>query len=783
VKLAAALLLAAVTVPAAEGASATAPAASSPSGSTGSAAASTGSAAASTGSDPASTGSASALADTLSFEFADSSGVPAGWRVWMPPMRWDATAPHGGRGAARIDRDSLSGNEFSAFSRTIPAEAAGDTLELRGWLRTEKVGGYAGLWLREDGLGGSVQFENMEKRNITGTSPWTEYRVALPLDRRARTIVFGGLLVGTGTAWMDDLRLLVDGRPIAEAPRVVRAPPGAETDHEFDGGSRVSERDLLQAPAEHLALLAKVWGFLKVHHPRVAAGGLNWDYELFRILPAVAKAKTRDAASRAMVRWIDRVGMPPACRPCAELPDSAAMAPRIGWIHDRSLLTRDLSSRLERIYRDRSTAEEPYYASLTGLRNPDFSNENGYKTMGYPDAGYRLLALFRFWNVIEYWFPNRDLIREPWDGVLAEFIPKLLRAGDRDAYRLAMIDLVVRIRDGHANVWNAIDVRPPRGGCRLPVAMRPVGDRYVVGAFADSVRGPASGLRIGDVITTLDGVRVDSAAAAWAPHYAASNETTRRRELARWITQGPCGPCRVLVERGDGVHEIAAMRDSSRTMNSRAGMTHDLQGPPFRLIADDVAYLKLSAVSAADAASYVQRAAGTRCFVIDIRNYPSEFVVFALGQHLVSVPTPFVRFTRGDPSNPGAFLWTEPIVIEPAAPHYAGKIVILVDETTQSSAEYTSMAFRAVPGALVVGSATAGADGNVSPIRLPGGLGAAISGLGVFYPDHKPTQQVGIVPDLVVHPTIEGIRAGRDEVLEAALRAALDREVRVPAAP
>lgn len=769
-KLVAALLLAAVIGPAAEGrASTSAPPAPSPSASV---------------SPPATTASAAALADTLSFEFADSSGAPAGWRVWMPPMRWDATSPHGGRAAARIDRDSTSGNEFSAFSRTIPAEFAGDTLELRGWLRTENVRGFAGLWLREDRAPGvSVQFDNMEERGLLGSTPWTEYRIALRLDRRARTIVFGGLLSGTGTVWLDELRLLVDGKPLADAAPLVRTPPGAETDHEFDAGSRLGGPDLLHARAENLALLGKVWGFLKVHHPRVVSGALNWDYELFRVLPAVAKARTREAAARAMVQWIDRVGMPPACGPCEALPDSAVIAPPIGWIHDRSIVTRDLSSRLERIYRDRSTAEEPYYASLTGLKNPDFSNENGYKTMEYPDAGYRLLALYRFWNVIEYWFPNRDLLRESWDDVLTEFIPKVLRARDRDEYRLAMIDAVVRIHDGHANVWNAIDVRPPRGGCRLPVAMRPVGDRFVVGAYADSVRGPASGFRIGDVITAIDGARIDSAVAAWSPHYAASNETTRRRELARWITQGPKGPCRVTVEREDGIHEIAAVRDSSRAMNARAGMTHDLAGPAFRRLADDVAYLKLSAVKAADAASYVQQAAGSRCWVIDIRNYPSEFMVFALGQHLVSAPTPFALFTRADPANPGAFFWMGPIVIEPLAPHYDGKIVILVDEMTQSSAEYTSMAFRSVPGAIVVGSTTAGADGNVSTIRLPGGLGAAISGLGVFYPDHKPTQQVGIVPDLAVHPTIEGIRAGRDEVLEAALKAALDREVRVPTAP
>lgn len=79
------------------------------------------------------------------------------------------------------------------------------------------------------------------------------------------------------------------------------------------------------------------------------------------------------------------------------------------------------------------------------------------------------------------------------------------------------------------------------------------------------------------------------------------------------------------------------------------------------------------------------------------------------------------------------------------------------------------MALRAMPDAVVIGSTTAGADGNVSSIPLPGQLSTGISGLGVFYPGHKPTQRVGIVPDVVAKPTIQGIAAGRDEVLETAI--------------
>jgi C-terminal processing protease CtpA/Prc len=54
------------------------------------------------------------------------------------------------------------------------------------------------------------------------------------------------------------------------------------------------------------------------------------------------------------------------------------------------------------------------------------------------------------------------------------------------------------------------------------------------------------------------------------------------------------------------------------------------------------------------------------------------------------------------------------------------------------------------------------------------------SGIGVFYPDGTPTQRIGIVPDLVVQPTIAGIRERRDELLEAGVTRALGREFRLP---
>ena len=79
------------------------------------------------------------------------------------------------------------------------------------------------------------------------------------------------------------------------------------------------------------------------------------------------------------------------------------------------------------------------------------------------------------------------------------------------------------------------------------------------------------------------------------------------------------------------------------------------------------------------------------------------------------------------------------------------------------------MAFRAGRNTTIIGSTTAGADGNLSWIILPGGLRTGISGIGVFYPNGTSTQRVGIIPDIKIEPTINGIKSGKDELLEKAI--------------
>lgn len=719
----------------------------------------------------------SALIEKLGFEARPNGDMPGGWGGGPPGTLFaDGKIVHGGRLSARIQRQADSPDNFSTLTTDIQMDFAGSTIELRGFLRTEGVSGFVGLWMREDGETPGLAFDNMESRQLKGTTEWKEYSITLPLKPEAKQLFFGVLLAGTGKAWADDMQLLVDGKPVWEAPKAQHPKTALDLDHEFDVGSRLAVHKLTDTQVENLATLGKVWGFLKYHHPRVTSGELHWDYELLRVLPTIIDAPDRGAANSALARWIEKLEPVAPCNPCVKLEESDLyLRPDLHWIDDQARLGKELIQTLRSIRNNRTTGKQFYVSLVPEVGNPSFQHELDYASLKLPDFGFQLLALYRFWNIIEYWFPYRDVMDEDWDRTLTEFIPKIALAENSESYQRELMALIARVHDGHANLWSSLEVRPPVGKCKIPVRVRFVEKSPVVAGFAPTEAPTASGLKIGDIITELDGVPVPKLIKSWAPYYADSNEAARLRDIAAFMIRGACGESAIEVRREGQDVKLKTERVPRSQSNADRGW-HDLPGDTFRLLSNEVAYLKLSSVKAADASHYIEAAAGTKGLIIDIRNYPSEFVVFALGSLLVDHETPFARFTVGDLSNPGAFRWTDPVLLSPKKPHYSGKVVILADEVSLSQAEYTTMAFRAAPHAVVVGSTTSGNDGNVSPVALPGGLRAMISGIGVFYPDKRPTQRIGIVPDVEVKPTIAAIRAGRDEVLEEALRQVLGRE-------
>lgn len=718
------------------------------------------------------------LASLLSFKNSSNGNIPHGWGGSpQNTISLDNKVVHEGKPTVRIGRNAKSALQFSNLGSCIQVDFTGKLIELRGFIRTNNVkGGFAGLWIREDGQNGVLALDNMQSRYLHGTTGWSEYTIGLPHNPQARRLVFGILLDGTGTAWFSGLQLLVDGKPISQSPYHRFVKTILDTDHQFDHGSGITIKKLTQPQIENLVTLGKVWGFLKYYDPAVTSGHWQWDYELFRIMPVVLAAPDRNTANAAILNWIKKLGPVSQCNSCSHTDTTnLALSPDLGWIDSRQQLGDTLSQELRAIRANPHNGKQFYVALLPYAENPVFNHELTYPEVKFPDSGFQLLALFRFWNVIQYWYPYRQGMGENWDRVLAEFIPKLALAKDFNSYQLQMMALIAMIRDSHANLWSSLTARPPAGRCHLPVRMRFVQGQAVVTGYMDGVQTNSSPFKIGDIVTEIDGKSVSELVKDWSPYYGASNEAAQLHEIATFMTDGPCGGTTVHVRRGDRALSVTARRIPVGDGDWGLGSV-GLPGPAFRLLTANIAYLNLNKAKMEEVSSYIERAEGTKGLIIDVRNYPL-YIGQALASHFIDQPTPYVRFTVADLDDPGAFQWKQPWILAPQTPHYSGKIVILVDATTLSRAEFVSMTLRAVPGAIVIGSTTEGADGDVSSLSLPGGLQTGISGIGVFYPDKRPTQRVGIVPNVVVTPTIADIRAGRDPVLEKAVRLILGSNV------
>jgi len=677
----------------------------------------------------------------------------------------DSTVSQKGKNSAVIEYDGDS-PEFKAWAYTIPAKYQGKKIKLTGYIKTENVSdGYAGLWLR---INPSVGFDNMKNRGVKGTTDWKKYIIELDLKpSEASLIVFGGLLVGKGKMWIDNLEITIDGKTLEKAkPKALSI---ADKDNEFDKNSNIKIENLDKDAIANLELLGKVWGFLKYHHPAIAKGNYNWDYELFRILPKYLSSINSDERDKLLLKWIDGLGKIEKCKSCKETPKDAYLKPDHNWI-DSFGLSENLKQKLHFIYQNRNQGKNYYIAMAKGVGNPEFKHEKPYSNMPFPDDGFRLLSLYRYWNMIQYYFPNRHLMDKNWNTVLREYIPRFVNAKDELEYELTVLQIIADIQDTHANIWGGGNkISKWKGEFYAPVHVRFIEDQLVVTNYYNPELKDKVGLEIGDVITKINGKTIDDIIKEKKPFYPASNYPTQLRNISGDILRSTSNSISITY--------IGDSKELTKDLQlyKRKDLNIFQWYPPlkddksYKLLDKNIGYITLQNIKEEDIPEIRNQFIDTKGIIVDIRNYPSTFVPFLLGSFFISKFAPFVTFTNGNVNNPGEFTFGKLLKIPSKHKTYKGKVVVIVNELTQSSAEYTTMAFRAGENTTVIGSTTAGADGNVSSILLPGNIRTMISGKGVFYPDKTQTQRVGIIPDVEVKPTIDGIKNGKDEPLEKAI--------------
>ncbi|MGA9293318.1 MAG: T9SS type A sorting domain-containing protein [Ignavibacteriaceae bacterium] len=516
---------------------------------------------------------------------------------------------------------------------------------------------------------------------------------------------------------------------------------------------------------KRLYYTCKVWGFLKYFHSEVAKVTKNWDLVLFQTLDNVKNDASNYDFNKTLESIINSAGkMAQPSTQLPDVPDSLKYNLNLNWLSD-PVFSNEIRARLDTV-RDWFRPQNNFYVQSNSL-GLTFNTDKAYysNTNAFASENYRLLTLFRYWNIINYFFPDKYLMDKNWDSTLVEFIPKIDNASDSLSFFLTFLELSTRLNDSHAitnsEVWCSLF------GCYyLPLTLKYVEKETVVARVLEKKLE----IKPGDIIKSINNLDIQTIRDSLRRYTPGSNDAAINRNINDYfLVRGQKGQVNMTIENESGQKDIVLQCNMTYTEYINLYTKHS---PVWKKIfkgSKVYGYVDMERLEISGVDSMFNNLWNTDAIIFDIRNYPNGTLWYLLN-YLFRDDIHIADFTIPDVKYPGTLYWSYSNIgsVNPSE-LYRKNIFILMDENTQSQAEYTVMGLEQYPKAIKIGSQTAGADGNWCLIYLPGGITTHFTGMGTFYPDHRQTQRIGIIPDIFVYPTIEGIREGKDEVLEAAL--------------
>lgn len=405
----------------------------------------------------------------------------------------------------------------------------------------------------------------------------------------------------------------------------------------------------------------------------------------------------------------------------------------------------------------------------------------------------RVAGLSRLWAEVKFNFANFDLVPDglDWDSLYVATLPRVRgEVSTLDYYRVLQ-SVVARLHDGHTNVW-----LPPALADRA-TAQPGLGTRLVEGrVLIDKVRDPALarlGVEAGQEVVEVDGVPVHEYAAREVRPFV-SSPTAIERDVWTYeyelLSGDAAAPVALTLRDAEGrQRRVAVPRLDNAAATALSGDPESpTPPPPFALdwLPGGIAHVRLAASGGPEAADQflerfpeIAEAAGV---VLDVRENGGGSG--AVGYRVLCALTDAERLStsawRTRLYRPAYRAWGRGESTEgDAAPSfgcddaldYAGPVVLLVGPRTGSAAEDLAVAFDLLGRGPLVGEPTAGSSGQPLSFSLPGGGSARVTAKRDLYPDGREFVGVGVQPAVVARPTVAGVRAGRDEALEAAVAA------------
>ncbi|HSG81713.1 MAG TPA: S41 family peptidase [Gemmatimonadota bacterium] len=599
---------------------------------------------------------------------------------------------------------------FGSVTQVIDPDAyRGKRIKLIAFVRTEVEGdgNQAQLWLRVDRPTGQLGFfENMSDRPITSRS-WGSYEIEGEVAEDAIRIAFGCLLAGQGKAWVDDVELLVAGEDGAWEPIEIANPGFEEGDSDAapPGWAVASPGYVFRLDTDVLRSGARA---ISIEDGWEAVSG--WLFDAHPELGEVIEAE---------------IGLGLSCRvPLALLGDDSGT-----WSPEPR------------------PSSEQILAALDSVGNLPLTANS---------EAVRLADIIIAWNVFQHFYPYFDVVDVDWDAQLTLSLRDALSDQTGQDFFRTLSRLVAGLQDGHGNVFHPEYY--PRG--RLPFVADWIEERVVVTRSDDLM------VRPGDIIEQIDGVEARRAVAD-AELYTSGSPQWKRFKALRFLGAGPVGTLLPLVvRRGDERLDLQVERVP------QGPAWHESPLENFVLLDEGVYYVNLSTADIAEIDDRIDALAAARGIVFDLRGYPNsnhKVLSYLLTSpdtsdawmRVPQVIHPDHRETPGYRNNG----WS----ISALSPHLDGRIVFITDGRAISYAESFMSFVEHYRLGEIVGQPTAGTNGNVNNFVLPGAFTVMWTGMRVVKHDGSQHHLVGIRPTVPAERTIQGVREGRDELIEVAL--------------
>ena len=394
----------------------------------------------------------------------------------------------------------------------------------------------------------------------------------------------------------------------------------------------------------------------------------------------------------------------------------------------------------------------------------------------------KVAGLSKMWAEAKYNFAYFDQIPDvDWDKLYLEYLPKVRATPNTVAYYKVLKQFYAQLRDGHTDVW------VPSGPLADSVAFRPpVLAQLIEGrVFVQQVRHDSlmrTGIVPGLEIVQVDGMPVRDYADRYVRPYQ-SGSTPQNVDIQTYgyqLLRGPKDrPVAITFRDSKG-------KEFSRVL-PRSGYSKlaPVESVIIKYLPGNVAYVQLNEFESDRGFKRFVAAfdtlAAANALILDVRqngggdsgngwNILSYLTdkPFRTGSYRSRLYSP-VRRARGEnvlfePVDTGN-TWSanrEKLFSKPVA--------VLISGMTFSAAEDFTVAFAAMKRGKLIGEPTGGSTGQPLAFSLPGSIMARVCTKRDAFPDGTEWVGKGIQPDILVRPTVADVQAGRDPVLDAALR-------------